>query len=314
MGHVTPMAPDARGDDREAVRTLMEERGWSLGDAATRIGISDSTVSLWLRGSYRGNNTRIGTLVRRWLDTELDVSALRAAGLDRHADLAVTDQVERALRHAHANGDCVVVYGAAGAGKTWGLTRHCGSSSGAWYTAMSPALTTPAAVLRRIARALDVGGGLTTAARLEQAVVDRLAVGSTLLAIDEAHHLTQPLLDVVRCVHDAAGCGLALAGNEPLWARLASGERAAQLVSRVGLTYRLRRPTEADVLQLAATLLGTPATGTARAAVLTAGRGIGGLRAVRKLIGQAHILAAGDGRPRARLGDVADAAELLTGT
>ena len=297
--------------DRTELRALLETRGWSLGEAARRIGVSDSTVSLWLREEYRGDNARIGRLVRRWLDTERDVSALRTAGLDRHADLAVTERIERALRHAQANADCVVIYGAAGAGKTWALRRYCGDAAGAWYTAMSPAVTTPAAVLTRIARALDTGAGLTTAARLEQAVVDRLAVGSTLLVVDEAHHLSQALLDVVRCVHDVAGCGLAFGGNEPLWARLSGGERAAQLVSRVGLTYRLRRPAETDVLELAATLLGTPAAGAARAPLLTAGRGTGGLRAVRKLVGQAHLLAAGDGRDRAGEQDVADAAELL---
>ena len=297
--------------DRDEVRALLAARGWSRGEAAARIGVSDSTISLWLRGNYSGDNARIGQLVRRWLDTERDVSALRAAGLDRHADLAVTEQIERVARHAHANADCVVVYGAAGGGKTWALRRYVDESTGAWYTAMSPALTTPAAVLARIARALDVGAGLTTGARLEQAVVDRLSVGSTLLVVDEAHHLTQALLDVVRCVHDAAGCGLCFAGNDPLWSRLASGDRAAQLVSRVGLTYRLRRPAAADVLELAATLLGTPATGGARTALLAAGGGLGGLRAVRKLVGQAHILAAGDGRDRAAGQDVADAAELL---
>lgn len=297
--------------DRVDARALLDQHGWSLADAAVRIGVSDSTFSLWLRGEYRGDNQRIGQLVRRWIDTERDVSALRAAGLDRHADLAVTDQVDRVCRHAQANGDCVVIYGAAGAGKTWAARRYCAASAGAWYVAMSPALTTPASVLTRIARALDVGAGLTTAARLEQAVIDRLSIGTTLLVVDEAHHLSQGLLDVVRCVHDAAGCGLAYAGNEPLWARLASGERAAQLVSRVGLTCRLRRPAAADVLELAGTLLGGPVKGPARSAVLAAGSGIGGLRAVRKLVGQAHLLAAGDGRDLATAEDVADAAELL---
>ena len=116
--------------DRTELRALLETRGWSLGEAARRIGVSESTVSLWLREVYRGDNARIGRLVRRWLDTERDVSALRTAGLDRHADLAVTERIERALRHAQANADCVVIYGAAGAGKTWALRRYCGEAAG----------------------------------------------------------------------------------------------------------------------------------------------------------------------------------------
>lgn len=299
------------GDGRGEARALLDERGWSLAEAAARIGVSDSTLSLWLRGEYKGNTGRVGQLVRRWLDTERDVSALRAAGLDRHADLAVTERIERAARHAQANADVVVVFGAAGGGKTWALRHYCAASTGAWYAAMSPAATTPAAVLARIARALGVGPGPASAARLEQAVVDRLATGPALLAVDEAHHLTQALLDVVRCVHDAAACGLVLSGNEPLWARLAGGERAAQLVSRVGLTCRLRRPAAGDVVALAAALLEEPPQGKARAALLAAAGRVGGLRAVRKLAGQAHLLAAADGRRSPSADDVVDAAELL---
>ena len=298
--------------DRAEVRALLAERGWSKNYAAARIGVSGTTLSQWLHGKYKGDNDRIGQLVRRWLDTERDVSALQAAGLvDRHADLAVTEQVERAARHAQANADVVVVFGAAGAGKSWALKHYCAASTGAWFVEMSPAVTTPAAVLARIAEGIGVGAGMTTAARLERAVVDRLKIGSTLVAVDEAHHLTQALLDVVRCVYDQAGCGLVLSGNEPLWSRLASGERAAQLVSRVGLTYQLRRPAAADALVLATTLLGEEPAGKARKALLAAGGGVGGLRSVRKLVTQAHLLAAADDRDRASAADVVDAADLL---
>ena len=299
------------GGDRAEARALLDARGWSLDEAAARVGVSGSTLSLWLRAEYRGDDARIGRLVRRWLDTERGISALRTAGIDdRHADLAVTGQVEHVVRHAHANADVAVVFGVAGAGKTWALRRYCAANAGAWYVSMSPAVTTPAAVLARIARAADAGGGPATAARLEQAVVDRLAAGPALLAVDEAHHLAQALLDVVRCVHDAAGCGLVLAGNEPLWARLASGERAAQLVSRVGIVRRLRRPAPGDALELAAALTGASPAGRARKAVLAAAARTGGLRAVRKLVGRAHLLAAADGRDRPADADVADAAEL----
>ena len=177
---------------------------------------------------------------------------------------------------------------------------------------MSPATSTPTAVLARTAEALDLTAARVTAARLERIVIDRLSGGQKLLVVDEAHHLSQALLDVVRCVYDAAACGLVLAGNEPLWSRLASGDRAAQLVSRVGIARRLRRPADADILALAAALLGSAPAGAGRTAVLAAGRGIGGLRAVRKLITQAQLLARGDDRDKATSQDLADAAALLS--
>ena len=296
---------------RAETQALLKKQGWSMSEAADRIGVSATTISQWLRGKYPAKNDNITAVVRRWLDTERDTAAMRVAGLDQHAGLAITDQVHRTARHAQANADIAVVFGAAGGGKTWALEHYCRSNAGAWYCAMSPAVTTPASVLSRIARAIGIGGGPSTAARLEQAVVERLAAGSALMVVDEANHLTQPLLDVVRCVHDQAHCGLVLSGNEPLWGRLASGDRAAQIVSRVGLTLRLRQPAVGDAIALATTLLGGAPEGKARAAVLAAAGGMGGLRAVRKLAGQAFLLAAADKRDQVEPGDVVDAAELL---
>ena len=295
-------------DVRRAFRALLDARGLALAAAARGVGVSAPALSSWAGGKYKGDNARLDRLVRRWLDTEAEVAALRSAGLDRHAELAVTSEIDLLADHAQANADLVLVYGAAGSGKTWALRRYAEQRAEVWYVAMSPAVTTPTATLARIARALDVGATETTAARLERAIVEHLRGRHALVIVDEAHQLTPALLDVVRCVHDATSCGLALAGNEPLWARLASGERAAQLVSRIGLRRRLGRPAEADVLALAETLLRGRVTGPARQALLTAGRGVGGLRAVRKLVGQALLLARGDDRDRIAPGDVVDAA------
>ena len=293
---------------RARVRMHLESRGLSIAEAARGVGMSARAVSSWLSAKYHGDNQRVGRLVERWLVTERAVAEMRTLGLDRHAELAVTAQIQGIAALAHANSDLVLVYGAAGSGKTYALRRYCAEHSGAWYVAMSPAVTTAAAVLSRIAVALDAGAGVTTAARLERVVVEQLGGRNPLLVVDEAHHLTTALLDEVRCVHDAAGCGLVLAGNDPLWARLASGERAAQLVSRVGLRRRLQRPSETDSLTLAETLLQRTPGRKGRKAVLDVSQGVGGLRACAKLIAQAAIFARGDGRLDVRDDDIAEAA------
>lgn len=301
-----------RADARDALRTLIDKRGWSKAEVGRRMGVKATVVSSWLHGTYRGNNDRIADLVQRVLATEQDADDLTTAGLDRLADLAVTEQVSNIAAHAHANADLVVVFGTAGGGKTSALKRYCVEHAGAWLVTMSPAITTPSAVLTRIAKKLYGGSAPeTTAARLEEAVIARLSIGRSLLIVDEAHHLTQALLDVVRCVYDEAGCGLALSGNEPLWSKLAGGDRAAQLVSRVGQKYHLPPPAATDILALAEALLSRPPAGVGRKAVLAAGESNGALRSVRKLIAQAQILARGDERDQANDQDLADAAELL---
>ena len=293
---------------RARLREHIEAGGISLADAARGIGMSAPAVSSWLGGKYRGDNERVAGLVGRWLDTERSIAETRTGILARHADLAVTLTVQTLAEHAQANADMVLAYGAAGGGKTHALERFCDARASAFYVAMSPAVTSVAVVLGRIADALDVGGGVTTAARLERAVVESLSNRNAVLVVDEAHHLSAALLDAVRCVHDMAGCGVVLAGNEPLWSRLASGERAAQLVSRVGVRRRFRSPSEADVLALAGTLLGRAPAGKGLQAVLDAGRGRGHLRAVVKLLAQAAVFASADGSDQVRDADLVEAA------
>ena len=57
-------------------------------------------------------------------------------------------------------------------------------------------------------------------------------------------------LDAVRSIHDANGIGLALLGNEQVYARITGGARQAhfaQLFSRVGYRVKLAAPSVGDV-------------------------------------------------------------------
>lgn len=301
---------DAQAQDalRERFRAHVEQRGLAVSEAARGVGMSAPAVSSWLGAKYRGDNARVAALVGRWLDTEAEMERVRTAGLDRHAALSVTLVVQGLAAHAQSNRDCVLAYGAAGSGKTWALERFCAERSGATYVVMMPAVTTPSGVLSRIARALDTGAGITSAWRLHDAVVRRLQGRHAVLVVDEAHHLTAALLDQVRCVFDEAGCGLVLSGNDPLWSRLTATERAGQLVSRIGRQRRFGRPSDADILTLAETLVQRAPQGRARDVVLAAGRGIGGLRAVAKLIGVAGVFARGEGREDIRDAELVEAA------
>ena len=301
---------DVEAAVRAAVQRRIDQAGLTITHVAERIGMSSTTVSQYLKGTYPANSRRVAAALERWLKTDqelVDAGFLRRRDR-RHVELDITASLQTWCRHAQANGDLVVIYGMAGTGKTWSLQRYAEETTAAWHVAMSPSLTTAAAVLSRIARAIGTGGDHRTAARLEQAVIDRLSGIDAVLLVDESHHLPQALLDVLRCVHDAAECGLVLAGNEPLWSRLASGERAAQLVSRVGLRRRLRRPSAADALTLARHLLERDVAQNERKTITATAAGPGGLRAVRKLIGQARVLAAAEDREAVEAQDIQTAA------
>ena len=297
----------------EDVRTQLLHELKSAGLSATRaaklIGVSTTTLTQWQRNVYIGDQTMVAERVAKWLHTRADLHQhIRAQTV--HAHLAATADIIDDIAAAHATADCAVIYGRAGSGKTYALRRYAETRSGVTTTTMSPAITSPMGTLMRIARALGVGTGARNAAALEDVLVERLADRSALLAIDEAHHLTPALLDEIRVLHDRAGCGLALIGNEPLWPRLASSDRAAQLVSRVGIRRHLGAPLTADIHDLSAALLGRSVSAKEHTCLAGVGRRAGGFRAVYKTIGDAYSLARADQRDTPKTTDIENAISL----
>lgn len=156
------------------------------------------------------------------------------------------------LAYAQMAGDIAVGYGNAGVGKTSACLHYRTSSPNVWIATMDPSTSGVVTCLQEISDALnlDTGGGARAMAkRIEKRVRDTRG----LLIIDEAQHLSVQALDQVRAIHDATGLGIALVGNDGVFARMAGGRNAQQLdrlLSRVGKRLRLRQSTEADILAM----------------------------------------------------------------
>ena len=107
--------------------------------------------------------------------------------------------------------------------------------------------------------------------RVATVVIPRLEGRGALLAVDEAHHLAPRLLDELRCLYDMSECGLALIGGDELWSSLAGDRRCARVIGRIGIRLRLGAAAEADVLDLAAGVLGRrPEKGEAKRLIASA--------------------------------------------
>ncbi len=281
-------------------RDEMEAAGLSIQQAAREIGrgVSSATLSKWLRDRYEGDVGAVSKRIETWIETRRERArrAIGGAGLDRHASLQVTADIEAVLGHAQAAADVVLVHGRSGAGKSWASRRYCGSRTAAHFVVATGAVTTLSGLLGRVADAVGGGARHVSALAAESVAVARLRDRGALLAVDEAHHLSARLLDELRCIRDMAGCGLALIGGDELWTRLASSPHCDQIVGRIGIRLPVGRVSETDVRELGGAVLGRETAARETRLLLASAQAAGGLHALRRLLVRAWIHAKAEGR------------------
>jgi DNA transposition AAA+ family ATPase len=238
----------------EVRATMAGDKRLSQAATAKEAGISPAAFNQWLNANYKGDNEALDAKVRIWLES-YHARLAAGDGLPEAPAFVATPTASRvisALGYAQVAGDIVVSYGAAGLGKTTACRRYQTSRPNVWIATMTPASSGVVTSLEDICEALDVteGGG---ARRMFRAIVKRVRDTHGLLVIDEAQHLSVAALDQIRSIHDATGVGIALVGNEGVYARMAGGRNAAQLdrlFSRIGRRLSLRRSTDADIQAL----------------------------------------------------------------
>lgn len=258
--NVVPIAQpdelDPTPDLRLGLRELLSrDRAYNQMRIAREVGISATTLSQWMSGTYAGDNPGVEAKIRRWFD---NVEAARAAAgaMPAAPGFVETPSAARtlaALRYAQVAGDIAVVYGGAGMSKTTSIREYARRAPNVWHATMTPASAGVVTCLEEVAEAVNANGAAGGAARLHRAICRRVAETGGLLVIDEAQHLSVAALDQIRSIHDATAVGVALVGNESVYARMTGGNRAAyldRLFSRIGKKVRLIRPTAEDVRAL----------------------------------------------------------------
>lgn len=245
-------APDGAGL-RDQVRAVFDaDRRVTQARVAKETGLSATTISQWLGGTYPGDNAAVEAKVSRWVSQYQDARATQT-GMPQAPSYVSTPSAERviaALGYAQMAGDIAVVYGGAGLGKTTAIRRYAGAALNCWVATMTPASASVVTALEEIAEAVGASAASGGAAKLHRGIARKVAGTGGLLVIDEAQHLSVAALDQIRSIHDATGIGIALVGNEAVYARMTGGNRAAyldRLYSRIGKRVRLTQSTQGDV-------------------------------------------------------------------
>ncbi len=240
-------------DLRDQLRMLMEsDKRLSQARVAKEADMSPTTLSQWLSGIYAGNNDAVEEKLLKWVETTQAARA-QADVMPTGPDYVPTPSAEKviaALRYAQIANDIAVVYGGAGLGKTTGIKQYRRAAPNVWHATMTPASASVVPALEEIAEAVGVSNAVGGASKLHRAICRRIANAGGLLVIDEAQHLSVAALDQIRSIHDETNVGIALVGNEQVYARMTGGNRAAyldRLFSRIGKKVRLIKSSQADI-------------------------------------------------------------------
>ena len=251
----SPLRGEGSEELRRAVKEAIEQMGLSQSAAAREAGLSGTILSLWMRGQYGGDNARIETELRTWLEhrDQRQTAAPSLPELPGWLPTPTGSRIIAALSYAQMAGDLSLIYGGAGLGKSISLAHYQAAHPNVWALEASPACCTVSALQRRLAEALHLRLPAGPADLAEASLIERIRGSAGLIAVDEAQFLPLRALESLRRLHDLAGVGLALLGNEIIFAQLTGRSRAAafaQLYSRVGKRTRLTRATRADATAL----------------------------------------------------------------
>lgn len=296
----TEPAADSRDLRAEIADLQAADAKLTQAEISRQSGLHVTRLNQWLRGTYQGDLPALERELARWVDA-YRARRLESRLLPQAPAWVATPTAERviaALGYAQVAGDIAVIYGGAGLGKTTSVLQYQRTNPNVWHATMTPASSSVVPALEEIADAVglrEVGGG---AARVQRAIIRRITGTHGLLVVDEAQHLSVAALDEIRALHDATGLGLALVGNEQVYARMTGGNRAAyldRLYSRIGKRVRLVRAREADIAALIDAWGIEPKS--CRQVLHEIAAKPGGLRGLTKVLRLASMFAAGDGRP-----------------
>lgn len=233
-------------DIRDELKTLMETKGYTISYVATAIGVAKSTISMWINGTYKGDNTKITDKVNNFLQRENERKNNEEIPI---VDISIIRYIFEIGRLCHTKGKIGVCAGRAGLGKTIAVKEYTKNfldailiESDSGYTAKS--------LLLEIHKRLGLSG-IGCAYDLMNEVVNKLNNSGRLLIIDEAENLPYRALEITRRIHDKTGIGVLLVGRNILFENLRGfNNQYDQLYSRVKYHKLLDRLLIQDVTKI----------------------------------------------------------------
>lgn len=228
---------------REKLKTLMEDKHYSVSSVAKSLGISHATLSLWLNDKYKGKSDKISDAVNNFIEKEYARSKKLKINLVK---TSVLENVFEVANACHINNEIGVCYGEAGLGKTVAVKEYASKNTDVILIEADPGYNQKI-ILTELHKRLGFSGSGNTYSMMCN-IVEKLKFSGRLIIVDEAENLPYKALEVLRRIYDKAEVGILLVGMPRLIENLKGTKwQYAQLYSRVGVSVSLQPLLNIDV-------------------------------------------------------------------
>jgi DNA transposition AAA+ family ATPase len=281
-----------RLQDHKDIRGYSEMELGANVSKRTGEAVAGSTIGLYLRGKYTGDNGELTRKIVLYLDDE--EQRLAIGGPVPFVRTSVAREIERAVLIAEKTGMIAILSLAAGFGKTTTI-RQLLTDRNAIYIPSTMELNAPFMMMMELAFRLGAvsGPGKRTAPPVREIVRMLIRRNRPTIFFDEGQTLDLPRIDNLRRIADQAQCALVLSGNEQVYERAESASAAhAQYTSRVIARVHLgaERMKQADVRLIASQIVDKEAVDASIDLLHNAGKREGTFRTVRGILEVAKIL------------------------
>lgn len=237
---------------RDRLQAYKDEHGLTWQDLGAQVGVNKTTLSLFAINKYGADNRELAWKVFRFFMAAeaAQQMALQAPDVPSFIKTPTSEAMTRQLTWAH-RGRMVVITGNPGVGKTATFKQYLENTPNAVLVTADKTTTGVTSLLLAMLTAsgsLSRSGG--RAYVLKMHLFDRLRTINPLIIVDEAQHLDDDAVELLRSIHDELECGLVLAGNQEVMRRVQRGARTpafAQVHSRVSWPQHYAAPTVGDI-------------------------------------------------------------------
>jgi DNA transposition AAA+ family ATPase len=243
---------------RARVKARASAQNIAQAEIARQADIAPSTLSQYLGGTYPSEAGRIEVArsLTRWLKS-LDAAAeLRSRMPVDPTFVAMRGamKITGILSYARVAGDLVIIAGSPGVSKTSTARQFQADNPRTWIATMDSTTSGAPMMLLEVLAAMGEPEAKGPPATLRRRICQLAEEAPGFLIVDEAQHLSDKAIEALRAINDRVGLGIALLGNEEIYAKVgvAGGKaRFAQVSSRVGHRDYIVKPDPRDAETLA---------------------------------------------------------------